>query len=152
MTKRKPTAHGPYSPLEQRLYGLRKIADDMENGIELSAEERKFLCDALKRIGKGEDANIVLGVNAKRGQRKTKESADKALKMHFALSWIALAIQPIEEGGQGLTLDDAADTASKYFNLGDETLLTYWRNHPELRKPSFEAPISAHPIRKREIK
>jgi hypothetical protein len=86
MTKRKGTDDGPYSRLESAQYRLRKIAVDLLHGAALSSDDRYFLIAALWGIGKGDDANVMLGVKAKRGERKTPEQVAKRDKMPFVLS------------------------------------------------------------------
>jgi hypothetical protein len=76
---------------------------------------------ALLRIGEGEDANVVFGVKAKRGERKSAEQADRRFKMRAAVAWVASAITPPPEG-LGISLEKAFERAAKAFSLSDETL------------------------------
>jgi hypothetical protein len=78
-------------------------------------ERLSILAQALRKIGTGEDANLVLGVKARRGERRTKASALKAEKLRFVMGWIASAIAPTNEDGLGLSLNDAFDKAAKGF-------------------------------------
>jgi hypothetical protein len=78
MTKKRDA--GPsIAPLQLRLFRLRELASkviatkfepDAEGAPVLASGERKFLSVALSRIGHGVDANEVLGVKAKRGERR----------------------------------------------------------------------------------
>jgi hypothetical protein len=144
MTKRKQLEGGPYSPLERAQWRLRRLAMDLETGVAPPSGELKFLISSLRRIGEGEDANAVLNVKAKRGQRKTKAEATRRDKVQFAISWIAAAITPKPEG-RGLTLNEAIEKAAKAFRMSYDTLKTHWGNHPELRTSSFSRPISSLP-------
>jgi hypothetical protein len=151
VTKRKETGDGPYSRLELAQYRLRKIAVDLLDGAALSSDDRYFLIGAFWGIGKGDDSNVMLGVKAKRGERKTPEQVAKRDKMRFALSWIAAAMRPAENGGLGMSLDDAIASAAKkkrgkfIFGLSGDTLRTYWKSHPEWHSPSFPRPLSSLP-------
>jgi hypothetical protein len=151
MTKRKGTDDGPYSRLELAQYRLRKIAVDLLHGPALSSDDRDFLIGAIWGIGKGDDANFMLGVKAKRGERKTPEQVAKRDKMRFALSWIAAAIRPAENEGLGMSLDEAIESAAKKkrgkfkFGLSEDTLRTYWKSHPKWHSPSFPRPLSSLP-------
>jgi hypothetical protein len=153
MTERKRTQEGSYSRLELAQYRIRKIAKVIEDGAPLPPDDLKFLVEALWRIGKGEDANEILQVKAKRGERKTHEQVFKRDKMRFALLWIAGAIRPEEEDGLGMSLDDAIASAATMrrgeanFGLSEDTLRTYWKSHPEWRSPSLPRPISSFPDR-----
>jgi hypothetical protein len=145
MTKRKETKEDSYSQLELNQYGLRKLSIDLVAGVHLQAADRKALARALWRIGNGEDANVVFGVKARRGQRKTPGQAAKRFKMRAAVGWVAAAIRSRDEGGLGYSLADALERAAKSFRLSDETLLTYWRDNPEWRTPTFSRPIYTLP-------
>jgi hypothetical protein len=147
MTRRKKTDEG-YSPLELAQWRLRMIAANLEEGIALPSGEFKFLISALGRIGSGDDANAVLGVKARRGERKTSEEASKLFKMRGALAWVASAIRPEAEDGKGISLDSAFDEAAEAFGYSYETLRTYWGNHPEWRTPSLSLPLSLLPMKR----
>jgi hypothetical protein len=151
MTKRKGTDDGPYSRLEMAQYRLRNIAVDLLDGAALSSDDRNFLVGAFWGIGKGDDANVMLGVKAKRGERKTPEQLAKRDKIRFALSWIAAAIRPAENGGLGMSLDEAIASVAKkkrgkfILGLSGDTLRTYWKSHPEWHSPSLPRPLSSLP-------
>lgn len=151
MTKRKNADADQCSRLDLAQYRLRKLAADMENGVALPASELNFLIAALKRIGRGDDANVALGVKARRGERRTAEQVAKRDKIRFALGWIASAIQPPEDGGLGMSLEEAIASAAETqrgeatFSLSEETLRTYWGNHREWRSPTFPRPIASLP-------
>jgi hypothetical protein len=156
MTKRKNANAEQYSRLELAQYRLRKLAVDLEDGVAVSASERSFLVAALKQIGRGDDANVVLGVTARRGERKTAAQAAKRDKIRFAMSIIAALIEPREEGGPGMSLEEAIASAAETrpgearFGLSEETLRTYWGNHPEWRSPAFPRPIASLPDHQRK--
>jgi hypothetical protein len=144
VTKRKNVDDGHYSQLELNQYRLRKIALDLFNGVALRAD-REFLIGALWGIGNGDDANEILGVKAKRGERRTAEHVAKRDRIRFVLSWVAGVIRPTEEDGKGLALDEALAAAAENFGLNEDTVRTWWHSHPKLRSPSFDRPISSLP-------
>jgi hypothetical protein len=122
-----------------------KLESDTKDGLVLSEDQRAFLVVALSRIGNGEDATEVLGTKAKRGERRHVKEAAKSDRKLFAVSFVAAAIMPKEDGSEGIALDEAFAAAGKLFRLSDETVRTYWYDHPELRSPSFDRPITSLP-------
>ena len=131
---------------------LRKIAKAIENNS-LEVDDKLFISNALIRISDGVDAKEALNVKPKRGERVSKAYQERLkiseAKKVFALSWIAAATSPYEEGGLGLSNEDAigligewsAELADeKAFGFTEETLLTYWAQHPELRNLVFKLP------------
>jgi hypothetical protein len=154
MTKRKDRPE-KYSRLELAQYRLRRMAKLIDLGIPLEATDKKFLADALWAIGRGEDANEVFEVKAARGERKTKANASRADNAKLALSWIAAAIAPEEEGGLGLSLDEAFEKAAEQrdggFNCGlsEESLRSLWQSQPELRSRQVARPLHSFPDRGR---
>ena len=154
MTKRKQAGDRPYSPLQRRLFVFRQMALNLastrlkaehKGGLVLTEDQRIFLVDALWRIGSGEDATEVLGTKAKRGERRSVGEAVKSDRKAFAVSFVAAAIRPKEDGGLGISLDDAFVKAGEFLRLGEETVRTYLHDHPELRSPSFDRPITSFP-------
>ena len=110
---------------------LRKISKDIENDLPLSKKDKDFLCSALMQIASGEDAEIALGVKAKKGERKSKHSQQTKIELKFFLPWIASAIEPEEDGGFGYTVKEAISVAKRHFrNLpSEETLRRYWADY-----------------------
>ena len=104
---------------------LRKIAQNLEDDRPLSKVDKHFLIDALNQIATGEDAELMLAVKAKRGERKGH--ADKLRKFNdqFIFSWIYAATMSEKDGGLGLTIKEAASIIKKNFpNLpSEETLI-----------------------------
>lgn len=155
MTKRKGSTER-YSRLELAQYRLRDIANKLENGAGLTPSDSEFLVESLKRIAQGADANEVLGVKAKRGERKTAREIAKKDKARSAIAWIASVIRSEKEGGLGISFDDAIARAAEKrsgeanFRLTDETLRTYWTSHPEWRTPKFDRPLSTLPDLRRK--
>ena len=148
MTKRNNGENGRLSFLQERLCRLRYLALRLKAGDELGTNDREFLAVALSRIGDGEDANLVLGVKAGAGERRTPREAAKGDRVRFALSWIAAITTPEENeyfSRPGVPLKYAFASASEFFRLKERTLRTHWYSHPEFRSPSFDRPITSLP-------
>ena len=76
----------------------------------ISQEQSRYLGVAFWRIANGEDANNVLGVRPKKGQRQTGAVARQ--RMSLILHWIAGAIQPDPTGCERpLTIEQACELA-----------------------------------------
>jgi len=121
---------------------LRKISKTLKSKTTLSPIDRDFLSDALSAVADGNDANKALGVKAKRGERKSKKSRSRQVTKKHAMAWIAAARLTEEEGGLGLTLEEACALVSDkglsgHFYLSEETLRSYWNKQPELRQVEF---------------
>jgi hypothetical protein len=121
---------------------LRNIGQVLESGAALSEEDRAFLSTALIRIADGANADVELGVKAKRGERKGKNDRISKEKRSFALGWIAVAKTPEAEGGLGLSLEAACamlgENGLKSFGLTEETLRTYWNRKGTYRGVKFK--------------
>jgi hypothetical protein len=151
---------GDLSPLQLSLDSLRRMALNLastklspseEGGLVLSESERDFLAVALSRIGQGEDPTVVLGVKAKRGERRSIKEAAKSDKIRFAMSWIAKVTSATTEDEKeyftrpAISLNDAFSRAAQHFGYDEDSLRTYWFSHPELHSPSFDRPITSLP-------
>lgn len=76
----------------------------------LSDEQMKYLAVIFGRIANGEDANIVLEVRPRQGQKTSDAIAKK--RMSLILHWIAAAIAPDSESkGKPLTIVKACELA-----------------------------------------
>ena len=119
---------------------LRKLANHLRQGGELSVDDRDFLVSSLLSISDGEDAEIALGVKARRGERKSKQAKDTKLNLEFVNGWLASAIAPEKEGGLGLTLKDAVGKLPDlWLHLPSEkTLLRYWNDRKETQERTFK--------------
>jgi hypothetical protein len=145
MTRRRNVDDDFYSQLELRQYQLRELSFRLASRKRLPDRDREFLVLALWRIGEGQDANAVLGVNAKRGERKRLGEARRRFKIRAAIAWIAAAIRPPEQDGQGFTLSEAFKRAEINFGFTYDTLVTYWRDYPEWSTPTFTRPLWPFP-------
>lgn len=130
--------------IQEKLNRIQKLADDLEAG-RLKDADKQALVEALRKIADGEDPSQVLDVKAGRGERRSKASIDsqrkKALLRQYAMAWIAAATASEEDGGLGLTLDEAIELLGKVrsnpFGVSPDTLRKYWNNSPDLRKLEF---------------
>ena len=124
---------------------LRRLATVIGTESAIEIMDRTFLIAALSDIANGADANKALGVKAKRGERKSKESRNRQVTKKYAMAWIAAARLPEEDGGLGLTLEEACALVSDktlvsdkslngHFHLTEETLRSYRNKQPELRQ------------------
>lgn len=76
----------------------------------LSPEQSQYLGVALWRIANGEDANVVLEVRPKQGQRQTGAIARQ--RMSLILHWVAGAMEPDSTSGASpLTVEEACELA-----------------------------------------
>jgi hypothetical protein len=126
---------------QQRLIA---IAESIKSGINLNHVDAIFLSDALYKIVEGEDPKQVLNIKPKRGERTGKayqqKLKDGELRKTVALSWIAAATLPENEGGLGLTVEEATGRAETMFGYTYETLNTYLSKYDKLRKVIFKLP------------
>ena len=85
---------------QARLRKLARMLADLPN----PTKDTEFLSSALSEIASGGDANAALGVKAKRGERKGEHDRLSKMRLQHFMSWVTLAIKPIEDEGQGYTL------------------------------------------------
>jgi len=121
---------------------LRRLATLIGSGSVVNSEDSKFLSTALSEIADGCDANKALGVKAKRGERKSKQSQIRKATRKHAMAWIAAARLPEEEGGLDLSLEDACaligEDGLEAFGLTEATLRSYWNKKPSNRSVHFK--------------
>lgn len=111
-------------------------------------DDRCYLADCLQRISHGGDANEVLGIKRSRGQGPAKE--DRHFRIFFALTWIAAATRPKtdqDDSGLAMRLEDALGHAAEHFNVGYETLRSYWgrREYKHLTGAAFNSMAELYP-------
>lgn len=116
---------------------LRGIALALKSGKRLTKAERLWLADALTRIADGEDAEATLLVKPKRGERKSKHAQDRHAAAQMAMGLIAAVMEPIAEGGLGLTLEVACSKYANYFGYTEESLRSLWNKNPDMRNVVF---------------
>jgi len=85
------------------------LADQLRDGFDLTTEQKDFLIAAFEKISIGFSSDEALGLKHTAGYSDKKEIA--AEKNRLVLHWMACAMQPLEEGGFGLTLEQAIEAA-----------------------------------------
>lgn len=127
----------------ERHHRLWKIGESLLNDEAISEEDRQFLGNALINIGYGADARDQLQTKPKRGERSFATSWERELRNRYALGWIAAAKASVEDGGLGLTLDEAIKLLEKSangrnpFSIDPDTVRKYWNNRPDRRNVEF---------------
>ena len=109
---------------------LKLIAERLSQDAPLSEEHQTFLVKAFLEIANGADADVALGVKAKRGERKSHHSRQTVFNKQLFFGWVATAIAPESEGGLGLSLKDAIATAYDGWPAlpSEETLRRQWND------------------------
>jgi len=119
---------------------LKKIADQIADDIQLSAQDKEFLVKALTKIYDGEDAEAALGVKAKKGERKSEY--DRVTKFNKTLLWplIKHATTPVNEGGEGMTAKAAIEEfTSNWGNLpSNKSLIRQWNDEKDNTEMLFD--------------
>jgi len=144
--KRNPGAKP--SQLQLNFYRLRRIAIDLEDNVSLTKEDRSFLVKAFLDINRGIDANEALGVKAKRGERKKVDPIAQV-----AMICIAKLIEPVEEGGFGMSIADAIAEAARTgkneasFGMTEDSLRYYWTHGIYGHSTQMARPIETLPDR-----
>lgn len=115
------------------------LADILAGADSLSTSDRLFLSDFLRKVANGEPPHQALGLKKNPG----RPPDDNTLHMkQFALSWLATANAPIEDGGLGLSLEEARGLIGEHdlnaFGFTEETLKTYWKKNKPLRERTFK--------------
>ena len=119
---------------------LKKMAYKMSRDEPLNDQDKAFLVKALIKISDGEDAETVLSVKAKKGERKGKYTRKTKFNNELAYGWLATAIAQEEDNGLGLTLKDAvAKLKTDWTQLPSEnTLRRYWNNVKDSQERDFK--------------
>ena len=71
---------------------LKLIAERLSQDAPLSVEHQTFLVKAFLEIANGADADVALGVKAKRGERKSHHSRQTVFNKQLFFGWVATAI------------------------------------------------------------
>ncbi len=110
---------------KRRIIGA--LSRQIFNGEQLSPEQSQYLGSALERIANGEDANAVLEVRPKRGQRNT--GAITRRRTSLIMHWIAGLREPDPTDGGSipsveeaciLAIDTIVPVAKKIFPGADD--------------------------------
>ena len=134
-----------YKPIKERQAYIRGIGEALLNGSELTPEQREFIGNALVRISEGVEPKEQLDLRAKRGEHTSLESHEIRTqaqnKKHMVCGWMYIAMQSTQDGGLGMTFDQAAGTIGDNqlyaFGLTEETIKSYWSKNSKLRIAEF---------------
>ena len=118
---------------------LKDIAVQISEDIQLSPEDKKFLVTALLEIYNGEDAEVSLGVKAKRGERKSTHVRDMKIINQYINGLIKALISPYDEGGKNMSLKDATDKihAEWPYSPSAETMRRHWNDYRKRQERDF---------------
>lgn len=123
---------------------LLRIAEALENAEpaqldDAIANDFSWLAGALRTIASGKCVDIAsaLGVKAGRGERTNREKTRQTQeRIKLALNWLFIAMEPEDQDGFGLSLEEACAIAGENspFGLTEETIRTYWNRQRDLRE------------------
>ena len=118
---------------------LKDIAVQISEDIQLSPEDKKFLVTALLEIYNGEDAEVSLGVKAKRGERKSAHVRNTKIIKKYINGLIKALIDPYEEGGQNMSLKEATEKINAEWpnSPSAETMRRNWNDIKKRQKRDF---------------
>ena len=106
----------------KRLERLKHIGEQLAFK-ELSLRDKKFLSDALIRIGEGEDPSVALDIKGRAGESKGSKARDAADRKLL----VKMTIQAKRDAGE--LIDDIifelGENGKHIFGLTEETLRTY---------------------------
>jgi hypothetical protein len=124
----------------RRILGL--LADQIDRGVALSSDQLKFLKLAFRRIARGEIGDIVFGLNNERGP--TVKQARARLELSVIFHWVANATLPVDEGGHGMKISKALESAAELFERDFQYLKNQWykKENLQLRDP-YRSPFDS---------
>lgn len=105
---------------------LRELATRL-GGLHRDDPQILDLVTSLFQIGCGIDANEALRVKRSKGHDLKKEA--RHLSSNLAVAWTASAMNPLVDGGLGLSKADAVDQACTHFGLDQAHLERLMRKH-----------------------
>jgi len=109
-------------PVTQEHHKLRQLAIKLRR-LAPDDPDIKELSDNLEKIAFGADAGDVFVTQTLKGTGKQKESAH--LRRSFAVTWVLTAMASSEDGGLGLSRNDALIAAEEHFGFDFDTLSRY---------------------------
>ena len=91
------------------------LSKQLVNGGPLSKEQVSYFARVFKRIGDGEDANLVLGLKYSAGRSEVDELSrqDLALKFHLVMTYIE------KDNGNELTVTEALQKVSELSKMSN---------------------------------
>jgi hypothetical protein len=108
-----------------------KLADDIPSK-RLSKTQKLWLSTVFHRIGRGEDANSVLGLSLKRGQKRSDGAARQRLSL--VMQYIACLLdEPKVKGRRTMSLQAACEKAMVTIVPASKAL------YPSTKGPTYDA-------------
>lgn len=119
---------------------LRRLAERLNRGDDLSEAERAWIAQAFVDIADGRDANEALAVKRTKGQKPDDEKARELT--NFVMFWIAGAIEngiakeeAFTKGASLLRKIHGLDPDSPDEEYSVETVKRYWSKYPGWQRP-----------------
>ena len=118
---------------------LKNIAGQISDDKQLSSEDKEFLVKALLEIYNGEDAEVSLGVKAKRGERKSAHVRNTKIIKKYINGLIKALIDSYDEGGQNMSLKEATEKINAEWpnSPSAETMRRNWNDIKKTQKRDF---------------
>ena len=118
---------------------LKNIAVQISEDIQLSPEDKKFLVTALLEIYNGEDAEVSLGVKAKRGERKSAHVRNTKIIKKYINGLIKALIDSYDEAGKNMSLKEATEKINAEWpnSPSAETMRRNWNDIKKRQKRDF---------------
>ena len=109
-------------PIFNRLERLQHIGEQLAFK-ELSLKDKKFLSDALIKIGKGEDPAVALDIKGRAGESKGSKARDAVDRKLL----VKMTINARRDAGEALEdiIISLGEHGLYVFRLSEETLRTY---------------------------
>ena len=118
---------------------LKKIADVLSADSSLDKADKEFLVTALLEISDGEDAEVSLGVKAKRGERKSAHVRDTKIIKQYINGLIKALIDSYDEAGKNMSLKDATEKINAEWpnSPSAETMRRNWNDIKKTQERDF---------------
>ena len=118
---------------------LKNIAAQISEDIQLSPEDKKFLVTALLEIYNGEDAEVSLGVKAKRGERKSAHVRNTKIIKKYINGLIKALIDSYDDAGKNMSLKEATEKINAEWpnSPSAETMRRNWNDIKKTQKRDF---------------
>ena len=118
---------------------LKDIAGQISDDKQLSSEDKEFLIRALLEISNGEDAEVSLGVKAKRGERKSAHVRNTKIIKKYINGLIKALIDSYDDAGKNMSLKEATEKINAEWpnSPSAETMRRNWNDIKKTQKRDF---------------
>jgi len=118
---------------------LKNIAGQISDDKQLSSEDKEFLVTALLEIYNGEDAEVSLGVKAKRGERKSAHVRNTKIIKKYINGLIKALIDSYDDAGKNMSLKEATEKINAEWpnSPSAETMRRNWNDIKKTQKRDF---------------